>query len=513
MVGYYVSEPTEYLAITGMGIDQVVVKKKAMIFPLQKVQKFQIMPMDFSLSLQAMTVEKLNFSLPAVFTIGPEDTDEALTKYAKLLTGDDARNVGKSKGADKVNYVQNIVKGIIEGETRSIVSTMTMEELFRERKVFRDSVIKNVQGELEQFGLKIYNANVKELQDTPGSEYFAYLSRKAHEGALNQARVDVAEARMKGEVGESQRQGQAKQEIAKIHAETAVKETQRKAEKAQADAELTQKEIELEQKLSVSRIVAKRMAEERDAELSKNVELKRAQMELERQRATTVTKAIITRESDQQKADALLYTQTQNAAALKEQQKAETDAAFYRKIRDGEGYKAGNEFKADASLYTAKREAEAKFEQARLAAEAIKMEADAAYYTQKQKAAGMIELANAYGSMANVLGGPQGLLQYMMLENGTYEKLAHANADAIRGLEPKINVWTTGSNADGADSMAPIRNLAQCLPPLFQTIHDQTGMSPPSWLAQLGPQSTSPQFASNGKAVMPAKAPTNGSKN
>lgn len=139
--------------------------------------------------------------------------------------------------------MQNIVKGIIEGETRSIVSTMTMEELFSERKIFRDKVIKSVQTELDQFGLKIYNANVKELQDTPGSEYFAYLSRKAHEGALNQARIDVAEARMKGEVGESQRQGQAKQEIAKIHADTAVKETQRKAEKAAADAELMQKEI------------------------------------------------------------------------------------------------------------------------------------------------------------------------------------------------------------------------------------------------------------------------------
>ena len=31
-----------------------------------------------------------------------------------------------------------------------------------------------------------YNANVKELQDTAGSEYFQFLSRKAHEGASNQ---------------------------------------------------------------------------------------------------------------------------------------------------------------------------------------------------------------------------------------------------------------------------------------------------------------------------------------
>ena len=486
VIGYYVSAPTAYLAITGFGIPKVSVKKKAMVFPLQRVIKFSITPLDFSLSLQAMTIEKLNFSLPAVFTIGPDDNEESLTKYAVLLTGQDGSKQPKLATSGST-HVQNIVKGIIEGETRSIVSTMTMEELFRERRVFRDKVIKNVQSELDQFGLKIYNANVKELQDTPGSEYFAYLSRKAHEGAHNQAKVDVAEARMKGEVGEAQRQGQAKQEIAKIHADTAVKETERKAEKAQADAELTQKEITIERDLSISRIEAKRKAEQRDTELQRGVELKRAEMELERQRATTVTKAVIQRESDQQKADALLYTQKQNALALKEQKMAESDAAYYEQTKDGEGKKANNEFVADANLYIAKREAEAFFETARLQAEAKKLEADAAFYSQKQKAAGMMEVANAYGAMANVLG-PQGLMQWMMLEKGTYEAMARENAKAIQGLQPKINVWNTGANADGADSMAPIRNLFQALPPLLGTIQDQTGLLPPSWLAQMPQQ-------------------------
>ena len=46
-----------------------------------------------------------------------------------------------------------------------------------------------------------YNANVKELQDTAGSEYFTFLSRKAHEGASNQAKVDVANAMMMGNIG------------------------------------------------------------------------------------------------------------------------------------------------------------------------------------------------------------------------------------------------------------------------------------------------------------------------
>ena len=82
-----------------------------------------------------------------------------------------------------------------------IVSGMTMEEIFKERQIFKNNVIKNVQSELDQFGLRIYNANVKELQDTAGSEYFKFLSRKAHEGASNQAKVDVANACMMGEIG------------------------------------------------------------------------------------------------------------------------------------------------------------------------------------------------------------------------------------------------------------------------------------------------------------------------
>jgi DAHP synthetase I family/SPFH domain / Band 7 family/Mitochondrial carrier protein len=109
-----------------------------------------------------------------------------LRRYAVLLTGDDTAKVAGGRGP-----VQHLVKGIIEGETRSIVSTMKMEELFKERRVFRDKVIKNLQSELDQFGLKIYNANVKELEDTPGSECLGYLPRKAHEGPLNQVKVQL----------------------------------------------------------------------------------------------------------------------------------------------------------------------------------------------------------------------------------------------------------------------------------------------------------------------------------
>lgn len=184
---------------------------------------------------------------------------------------------------------------------------------------------------------------------------------------------------------------------------------------------------------------------------------------------------------------------------------AETDAVYYENLRDGEGRKANTEFTADAELYKAKRKAEADYEAARLQAEARKLQADAEFYTKKQSAAGLIEMANAYGAMSNVLGGPAGLIQWMMLERGTYENLARQNACAIQGLQPKINVWNTGSNAESADSMAPIRNLFQSLPPLLSTIQDQTGMMPPSWLAQMpqqGQEKIMPTLASKSEGRM-----------
>ncbi|KAJ3553308.1 hypothetical protein NPX13_g10915 [Xylaria arbuscula] len=187
-MSYKVAAPDEYLAITGMNIKNVHITKAAWVLPFQRCTRFSVQPHDYAMNLQAMTKEKLQFLLPVVFTIGPdvnarganakfvsdansgehaheEDRGDALMKYAMLL----ADTSVKEKEAQ---YLENIVKGIIEGETRVLVSSMTMEEIFTEREEFKRRIFRNIQGELDQFGLKIYNANVKELKDAVGSTYF-----------------------------------------------------------------------------------------------------------------------------------------------------------------------------------------------------------------------------------------------------------------------------------------------------------------------------------------------------
>jgi flotillin len=341
---------------------------------------------------------------------------------------------------------------------------------------------------------------------------------------------------MRGEVGEADKLGKTKQEVAKINAATAVLETERKAEKAVADAKLTNREISIANELNIARINAKREAELRDAELNTEVEKKKAIMELERLRATKVVQAKIEKESSQQNADAALYAQEQAAEGRKFTEQAEAEAAAFRRTRDAQANYEAKKQEAEANFTVTQRNAEADYFRR-------ERETQAQLITQQREAEGLSAMAKAYGEMAGVLGGPQGLvssilsslhartrpislevprdcfargphryfqhrkgsniaanclvslslhlltsnqMQYLMITNGTYERLADANAHAIKGLAPKINVWNTGAQGDSAtDPTAPIRNLFQSLPPLLSTIHDQTGMQPPSWLAQM----------------------------
>jgi flotillin len=62
-----------------------------------------------SLTIQAMTQEKLSLALPVMFTVGPEAATEKLKKYCILLTGNAEQ--------DSV-HVRNVVRGVIEGEIR-----------------------------------------------------------------------------------------------------------------------------------------------------------------------------------------------------------------------------------------------------------------------------------------------------------------------------------------------------------------------------------------------------------
>lgn len=140
--------------------------------------------------------------------------------------------------------------------------------------------------------------------DTPGSEYFTYLRLKSHEGAINQAKVDVAEAKYKGDVGEKKRLGLTRQEVAKIEADTLIFENTKAIDIGKAQSELSTKQSEFNKNIEIANIEAKKAATIRESELQKIVEVERALVNTERLRAETIAKAKVDAESSNALADA-----------------------------------------------------------------------------------------------------------------------------------------------------------------------------------------------------------------
>ncbi|KAL8107679.1 flotillin-like protein 3 [Apium graveolens] len=477
---YKVAGPSEYLAITGLFIDDVKLAKKKYVYPFQKCVKFDISPVNYEFNVQAMSAEKLPFVLPAVFTIGPRvDDHDSLMLYAKLVSSHDRHS----------NHVNDLVMGVIEGETRVLAASMTMDEIFRGTKQFKQQVFDQVQLELNQFGLHIYNANVKQLVDVPGHEYFSYLGQKTQMEAANQAKVDVSEAKMKGAIGAKEREGLTLQNAAKVDAESKIMATRRQGEgnkeeirietevqiyKNQRDAEVEQANAELTKKKAMWSQSA-RMAE---VEAHKAVSIREAalQMEVEKQNALTMTEKLRAQDLSKANIEYDIQVQETNTKLYAKQKAAE--AVLFEAQKKAEAQKAS----ADADLYARQRAAEAEL------------------YSKLKEAEGMTALAQAQAfSVGNLLkqvgGNYSSLRDYLMIYNGTYKDVAQLNSDAVRGLQPKINIWTGApgngvgegsSNGGGSGgALKEIAGLYGMLPPLLQTVNDQTGMRPPSWLATL----------------------------
>ncbi|BFG18945.1 hypothetical protein CerSpe_052190 [Prunus speciosa] len=470
---YKVASPSEYLVITGVGIEDIRLAKKGWILPGQSYIIFDMSPVNYTFEVQAMSSEKLPFMLPAVFTIGPRIDDmPSLHKYAKLISRHDKLST----------HVKELVQGIIEGETRVLAASMTMEEVFKGTKEFKQEVFGKVQLELNQFGLLIYNANVKQLVDVPGHEYFSYLGQKTQMEAANQAKVDVAEARKKGEIGSKEREGLTLQNAAKIDAETKIYATRRvgegrmaeikvkaevkvyenvrEAEVAEANAELAKKKAGWAMEAQVAEVEAAKAVALRDAELQKEVERMNALTITEKLKAEFLSKASVEYETKVQEANWELYIKQKAAEAI-----------LYQREKEAEAQKAI----AEAELY------------------ARQQVADGEFYAKKKEAEGLMALGQAQGAYLRTLldavgGNYAAMRDFMMIKSGMFQEIAKINAEAVRGLEPKISIWTNGggeSGDGGHGAMKEVAEVYKMLPPLFKTVHEQTGMLPPAWMGTL----------------------------
>lgn len=431
LMRYKTSKSNEWLVRTGFGVKEIQIGKKFVQWPYQNIDTINMIPISYKFKINAMSKEKMNFEFPTVFTVGPKNDVESLTKFSRYLLNQDTGEFDR------------LIEGIFEGESRTAASNLAIEDIFTGRTNFKNEIVQKVQEHIDQFGLEIYNANIEELKDSESSNYFTSLSQKIKSEAENKAKIDVSEQNKLGDIGAKEREGETRQKTAIIESDTTLVENKRKQEIIKSNADLEKTRAEQNLIITQAKIRSDNEALITKMNMEKEVEARRSEMELEKQRATELT-----------------ITQV----------KAEMEA------KEAEGKANSQKILADASFYTVQKKAEADLFVKQKDAEALiyskLKEAEGISVVYSAQAEGFKKLIDSFG------GNPQALISYTMMDKGIYEKLAESNAKAIQGLNPKITVWTN----DPSKGMEPIQNLAKGVIPMLSTIEDQTGYKLPNWI-------------------------------
>ena len=163
---YKVSNPNQYLVRTGLGITDIKISKQGFQFPFQRCKFISMGPRDYIFDLYAMSNEKISFVLSGAFVIAPKNNKEALIKYLLYIEDSD------------LETQRLVILDILEGELRSLATTLTMGEISANHETFKEKVMANIQAGLDTVGLHIIYANIKELRDGPNSQYFVNMCQK-----------------------------------------------------------------------------------------------------------------------------------------------------------------------------------------------------------------------------------------------------------------------------------------------------------------------------------------------
>lgn len=332
--------------------------------------------------------------------------------------------------------LENEAREVLEGHLRSILGSMTVEEIYQNRDKFSQSVQEVASVDLAKMGLIIVSFTIKEVRDKNG-----YLD------SLGKPRI--AQVKRDADIAEAEAWKETRIKKAEAEKESQQAELQRQTEIAEASKE---KELKLAT-YKEAQDIAKAKADQ-----AYNLESARAQQEvvaqemevkvIERQKQIELEEKEIVRREKQydsevkKKADADRYAKEQEALAQKAREVAEAEAERFRVEALAE---------AEASQTRLAGQAEAESILARGAAEA----------EAKQKIA---DAFKEYGEAA-VLSMVMEMLPQLMKE-----------AAQPLGNIDKISVVDTGSGGENAGANRITNYATNLLAGTQETLKETTGL-------------------------------------
>jgi flotillin len=310
------------------------------------------------LSLRMMTLE---IDLPHVYTIqGIPINVKAVAQVKVRGDIDHIRRAAEGFLGLQVDDVQATIKETVAGHLRGIVGTLTVEELYREQRVFQEKVRDEAHTDLEGMGFEFRSFVFQAIQDDEG--YLNALGQPKIQEALKNARIATANADRDAKIEEEQARQQKEQK--RIGVDTEI---------AEADKALSLKIASIKKEVDVADAQAVKAGE---MEL-KVQDIQIADQEVERQKLEL--NAQIREQADAKKyeaerlADAKKYTVEQEATAerLRREQAAKALQAEGIAKAEAESVQRRQIGLAEAEAIQAKGAAEA--EARRQLAEALKL--------------------------------------------------------------------------------------------------------------------------------------------
>lgn len=239
------------------------------------------------LSLEVFTVD---VKTPEVMTSKGIPVVVKGTAQVRVRSTDyDIRQAAEQFLGEGLEGMREVSLQIIEGHVRSTIGTMTVEELYKNRKGFADRVEEEAGKDLAWMGLSIISFSLTEIADTQG--YLEALGRPEIARIKGEAAIAEAEAEKFSAIkaAEARKEG----DIARLRAETEVAEVTRDFESRRAEYQAAVNEkrakadlsYELERHKMNKQIKAEeadvRIVEKKKAVELEEMEIKRKEKELE----------------------------------------------------------------------------------------------------------------------------------------------------------------------------------------------------------------------------------------
>jgi uncharacterized membrane protein YqiK len=437
MLFWHVPAPDEALLISGSkhkdGIQQfrIVTGHGAFVLPIkQKARLLSLALQEAELREECVTTQgiPLRVRAVAVFKIG--DDPASIANAARRFLAEQSR-------------MEELCGRIFAGHLRSIVGSLTVEEIIRERDKVAQEVKEGSHPEMEKLGIVVDGLQIQEIEDPTG--YIANLAAPHAAAVAAAARIAAAERDQEA----SEKEQEAMRAKARFAQETAILQARIEAEVHEAQAQASQAGPLSQAKAQQDVISEQTLLAERQAALTD----KRLESEVRRP------------------ADAEAYKQRTLAEAARDAAKHNTEGEAFRQRTMAEANRdttlLNTEAEAARRRQLADAEADAQRAAAQGAADARKAEAEAEAFAQRATAAAEADAINA---RADALAGDN---QPLIAANKLVDMLPSLVSAAAGGISGSNLTVLNGSQ--GVSEMA-VGLAAQGLS-IFETLRHSLATS------------------------------------